>query len=165
MAGTRARGWWYPWIFVGAMAVVVVVNGILAWLAVDTWSGIETEDHYRKGLAYDDNLAAAKAQDRLGWSVDLALMPKAGGIGDARALELAVTFTGADGRPVDGLDVAVEFFRPTHEGFDVTARLGGRGGGTYAAPVTLPLAGQWQARVLARRGDDTFQNVRRIVVP
>ena len=61
MAGARPRGWWYPWIFVGAMAVVVVVNGILAWLAVGTWTGIETEDHYRKGLAYNENLAAEQA--------------------------------------------------------------------------------------------------------
>ena len=165
MAGARPRGWWYPWIFVGAMAVVVVVNGILAWLAVGTWTGIETEDHYLKGLAYNENLAAEQAQARLGWTIDLALMPGTGAGGDDRTFEVAVTFAAADSRPLDGLEVEIQFVRPTHEGFDVAARLAGRGNGVYAAPVTLPLAGQWQARVLARRGDDTFQNVRRIVVP
>ena len=78
---------------------------------------------------------------------------------------MAVTFAAADSRPLDGLDVEIRFVRPTHEGYDVAAQLDGRGGGIYAAPVTLPLAGQWQARVLARRGEDTFQNVSRIVVP
>jgi len=165
MAGARPRGWWYPWIFVGAMAVVVVVNGVLAWLAVSTWTGIETEDHYSKGLAYNENLAAERAQAQLGWTVDLALMPKAEASTESRAFEVAVTFAAADRQPLDGLEVEIQFVRPTHEGFDVAARLDGRGKGVYAAPVTLPLAGQWQARVLARRGDDTFQNVRRIVVP
>jgi len=147
------------------MAVVVVVNGILAWLAVGTWTGIETEDHYRKGLAYNENLAAERAQARLGWTVDLALMPKRAAVGDARTFEVAATFAAVNGRPLDGLDVEIQFVRPTHEGFDVAARLDARGSDVYAAPVILPLAGQWQARVLARRGDDTFQNVRRIVVP
>ena len=51
MARPRQPGWWYPWIFVGGMLVVIAVNGVLITMAVSTFSGIETEEHYRKGLA------------------------------------------------------------------------------------------------------------------
>ncbi|HOT83126.1 MAG TPA: FixH family protein, partial [Candidatus Defluviicoccus seviourii] len=56
MAGAKASGrppgWWYPWIFVGGMLIVVAVNAVMAIVAVGTFSGLETTDHYRKGLAY-----------------------------------------------------------------------------------------------------------------
>ncbi len=162
MAGPRPRGWWYPWIFVAGMALVVAVNGVLVVYAVGTFPGLETDDHYRKGLAYNDNLAGARAQDALGWHMDLAFVAVESA---ARSGDLVVRFSDADGRPIEDLEVRVLLVRPTHEGFDDGVALDHRGAGTYAAFVAPPLAGQWEVRVQAFRGDQVYQGVERIQVP
>ncbi len=96
--------------------------------------------------------------------MDLVFTPRAGDDGQHRG-ELLVTFADRDGHAVRYLDVEATLFRPTHEGFDQTVGLDARGGGQYAREVTLPLSGQWEARVRARRDADSFQMNRRITVP
>ncbi len=164
MARSRQPGWWYPWIFVGGMLVVIVVNGVLATLAVSTWPGIETKEHYRKGLEYNQTLAAVKAQQQRGWRMDLTFSPEPVADG-RRSGDLAVTFVGKDGRPLENLAAKAVLSRPTHEGFDVAVDLEYRGGGLYGATVALPLPGQWEAHVHAHRGGDNFQESRRLSVP
>lgn len=164
MAKARQPGWWYPWIFVGGMLVVIAVNGVMATLAIGTWPGLETEDHYRKGLAYNQTLAAVKAQEQRGWRMDLtfAAEPATGG---SRRGDLAVSLVAKDGRPLEDLRVEAVLRRPTREGFDVAAALEPRGGGVYGAAVSLPLPGQWEAHVHAYRDGDNFQESRRFSIP
>ena len=164
MARPRQPGWWYPWIFVGGMLVVIAVNGVLITMAVSTFSGIQTEEHYRKGLAYNQALAAAEAQERRGWQMALTFTPESSADG-RRQGDLAGTFVGKDGRPLDNLEVEAVLLRPTHEGFDVAVDLDHRGGGVYGATVFLPLPGQWDAHVHAHRDGDNFQETRRLSVP
>ena len=164
MARPRQPGWWYPWIFVGGMLVVIAVNGVLITMAVSTFSGIQTEEHYRKGLAYNQALAAAEAQERRGWQMTLTFTPESSADG-RRQGDLAGTFVGKDGRPLDNLEVEAVLLRPTHEGFDVAVDLDHRGGGVYGATVFLPLPGQWDVHVHAHRDGDNFQETRRLSVP
>ncbi len=160
----RADGWWYPWIFVAGMGVVIIVNGILLYFALSTWSGLETDDHYRKGLAYNQNIEAVRRQAQLGWTLDVAFAPDTAS-GEQRPGTVRLRFAGPDGAPLEDLAVRVRFERPTHEGYDreVTARYAGQG--RYEASLALPLPGLWEARVWARRGDIQFQQVRRLQVP
>jgi nitrogen fixation protein FixH len=158
----RPDGWWYPWLFVGAMVLVVVVNGGLVFFALNTWSGLETEQHYLKGLAYNDNLKGAEAQERLGWRVEVAFATVAAN--SPRTGQLTASFHDRAGLPLAGLAVEALLIRPTQTGFDSKATLAHQGDGLYAAPVELPLAGQWDVRVHAWRGPDAFQTVRRIQV-
>lgn len=160
----RQPGWWYPWIFVGGMAVVIVVNAVLVAFAVGTFPGIETTDHYRKGLAYNDAIAAAREQDARGWRMDLEFTPRADRNTPPRG-ELLVTLVDRDGNALRNLNVEATLFRPTHEGFDQTLDLVSRGGGQYAGDVTFPLSGQWEARVRAHGEGDSFLMNRRITVP
>ena len=164
MSKARQPGWWYPWIFVGGMLVVIAVNGVLATLAIGTWPGLETEDHYRKGLAYNQTLAAVKAQEQRGWRMDLAFAPEPAADGRRRG-DLAVTFVGKDGRPLGNLDAEAVLRRPTREGVDVAVDLENRGGGVYGTTVSLPLPGQWEAHIHAHRGGDNYQESRRLSVP
>lgn len=161
MRSKRADGWWYPWIFVGGMALVVLANGIMAFIALSTWTGLETEGHYQKGLDYNRNLAAAEAQAALGWTFELEAVP-AGSTGKQRDLDLQVAFRDRDGHPLDGLEVSVLLQRPTHEGYDQEVRLKPNGPGLYAEQVTLPLPGQWAAHILAARGASEFQDEKRL---
>lgn len=152
----RPRGWWYPWIFVAGMALVVVVNGIMAFIALNTWTGLETEGHYVKGLAYNDNLAAAAAQAERGWQVELT---------HQRGGALSVAFRDRDGTPLSGLAVQVLAVRPTHQGYDTSVELEHAGGGRYEGKLALPLSGLWELRIHAFKGTIAFQTTERIQVP
>lgn len=162
MARARARGWWYPWIFVAGMLLVVAVNGVLITLAVDTFPGLDTQDAYRKGLAYNRTLSEARDVEKRGWRADVRFAPRDR---TAEAGDLLVSLAGADGLPLRGLAVTAALIRPTQGGVDQHVVLEERGEGLYGAAVTLPLAGQWDAHLWARGGGDTWQTTRRIHVP
>lgn len=162
----RPSGWWYPWIFVAGFGVVFVVNGLLTYFATTTFNGLETSGAYEKGLAYNDEIAAAEAQAALGWT---ASFTAEGGPAPApgvslRPTQLALTMSDRDGRPVTGLSVTVTIRRPTVATMDVTVTLPATDAGTYGGTVVLPQAGQWEVRVIARRGDDVYRLRDRIFV-
>ena len=161
--GRRADGWWYPWIFVVGMLVVIAANGVLITCAIATFPGLESDDAYREGLAYNTTLAAARAQQERGWQAQVGFAPgmKSAGHGG----DLTVAFLDRDGQPMRDLDVVAVLIRPTNRGSDVSVELDHRGQGVYGAAVALPLPGQWDARIVAHRGTDDFQQTRRIFVP
>lgn len=165
MAKPRQRGWWYPWIFVGFMLVVVAVNAIMATLAVRTFPGLQTEDAYNKGLRYNDTIAAGGEQARRGWRISLGIKPLPAAAEGARGAEVTVAFVDRNDQPLDRLEVDAVLHRPAVAGFDRSLSLEPRGGGVYAGVVSLPFAGQWDARITARRDADTFQTTQRLYVP
>lgn len=162
VAAKRADGWWYPWIFVAGMGVVILVNVVLAYFAVSTWSGLETNNYYRRGVQYNEAIADAKLQRERGWKSALVVSPKPV---DGRAFDVGVTFRDKAGLPLDGLDVRVRAERPTSSGHDQEVTLTDVGGGVYSGRVELALPGQWTMRVIAQRDAQLYQTVERIQVP
>jgi nitrogen fixation protein FixH len=165
MAKPRQRGWWYPWLFVGFMLVVVAVNAVMATLAVRTFPGLQTEDAYNKGLRHNDTIADGRSQEQRGWRMSLEVKPLAASPEGGRDAEVVVAFVDRDGQPLERLDVAAVLHRPTVAGFDRSVSLEPRGGGVYAGTLALPFAGQWDARVTARRDADTHQATQRLFLP
>ena len=160
MSGIRKSGWWYPYIFLGAFVVVVAVNGTMAYFATSTFSGLATNDAYEKGNAYNHNLAMARAQLALGWTVETTFTPRAGGA------EVAVTCRDKDGKPLDGLAVHAMVMRPTVRGMDQTVTLVAGGQGVYGASVGLPQSGEWDADIVAVADDGkSFEVQRRFLLP
>lgn len=64
------RGRWIPWIFVGGMLVVVVVNGVLIFQALTTFTGVSVGGAYDRGRTYNRVLHEAARQDALGWTLN-----------------------------------------------------------------------------------------------
>jgi nitrogen fixation protein FixH len=158
----RSRDRWIPWAFVAFFLVVVAANGVMVYLAQDTWTGVVTENHYEKGLAYNEALARARAQDALGWQVDVAFTPaEHSPPGDPRA-HVVVTMRDRDGRPLADGEVRARFVRPTHEGFDAEVALTHLGNGRYGADVSLALPGQWDMVVSGFHDGATYQTARRV---
>lgn len=163
MAVTRERGWWYPYIFVGCFVVVVGVNAALAYFATSTFTGLETQGAYQKGLAYNENLALAKAQEALGWSVETNVT--SGVIGtDGAKVDIAVSYRDRDGKPVDGLSVKADLIRPTAKGMDRQEILKPLGNGVYGGSYTLPAKGVWDMDVAANGDGVFYQHAKRFVI-
>lgn len=156
----RKPGWWYPWIFVGMFGVVVSVNGALAYFATSTFTGLQTEGAYEKGLAYNQTLASAEAQEKLGWT----LAPHLDAAAIAGGGPLTVTVSGRDGKPVEKLEVVAKLVRPTVSGHDQVVELHEVDAGRYVSEVKLPFPGIWDMKVVATRGADRYQINQRVVL-
>lgn len=129
--------------------VVLAVNGVFVYLALSSWTGIDTEDAYSRGLAYNDVLAAAAAQRKLGWRVDVDIANSA-----PRTARIAFDARDASGLAVEGLAVEAAIRRPTDEQLDRRVPLASAAPGRYLGEVTLPRAGNWDVRLIARAGGE-----------
>ena len=155
----RPRSWWIPWAFVGFFVVVFGANGIMVFFAYDSWTGVATEDAYVKGLAYNEQIADARAQQTLGWRGELTFTAN----GPLRG-RLELDLRDRHETPIGGAAVTADLVRPTHGGHDLQLSLEDAGGGRYAAEVALPLAGQWDVRLRAEHARGGYRLERRIVV-
>ncbi|MBF0326089.1 MAG: FixH family protein [Alphaproteobacteria bacterium] len=162
MEKTRQRGWWYPYIFVGAFLVVIGVNATLAYFATSTFTGLAETDAYEKGRLYNRALEAAKAQADMGWTVDTKLKPVAG---VQPGVDIDIAYKDRDGKPVEGLAVTASVIRPTLGGFDHQITLAPLGGGRYGGHYDLPLNGVWDLEMAALGEGASYQHSQRIVVP
>lgn len=149
-----------PWMFVGGFAIIIAVNGSLIYFAQSSFSGLETEHPYERGLNYNQTLEAAAAQEKLGWRGAIDLDKALNG-----QHELAVLFTDREARPIEGLEVTAYLRRPSNEGLDQTIQLHRQGNGRYAAEIALPALGQWDALIVARQGEISWQESQRLFVP
>ena len=155
----RQPGWYIPWIFVAGFAIVIAVNGIMLHFAFSSWTGVQTEQHFLKGLKYNQDLAGARAQAERGWKVTTEFTGT-----DPQKGILALTLTDKDGNLLKDAEVKVAFIRPTSEGHDLRMDLPYLGEGRFAAPVALPLAGQWDLRVEIHHSTGDYQDEQRIFV-
>jgi nitrogen fixation protein FixH len=128
---------------IGFFAVVFAVNGIMIYQAESTFGGLDTDDAYRKGLAYNERVAAAEAQAKLGWHDKLAYVPE--------TKRMRVSLSDPAGGAVSGLAVTAQVQRPATNRFDHEIVLEQTGAGTYEADVADLDAGWWTVDLSARR--------------
>ena len=155
------RSWrWFPWAIVAAFAVIIAVNGTVAYLALDTAPGLVTEHPFELGNGYNEVLARGAAQDALGWQGAVHFLAGGPALGT-----LEVRMRDAAGRPLAGLQARAELVRPVEDLPAIETTLSAAEPGRYVAPVRLPRQGQWQVRVRLTRGEDSFLFGQRIFVP
>jgi nitrogen fixation protein FixH len=130
-------------LFLGFFAIVFIVNGIFVWQATQSWRGLDTDDAYRKGLAFNEELARADAQRALDWQAEIVL-------DGARPV---LSLRDAAGAPLDGLDIVALARHPVDEHGDRALALVAAGDGIYRADADLPAHGQWDLRVTVTRRD------------
>ncbi len=151
---------WIPWIFVGCMIVVVVVNAIMVTLAVRSWSGLVVSKPYERGVAYNRVLEAQHRQDALGWRFQAAY-EVTGDDFDGRVVLLA---SDKAGLPMDGLRLEAKLVRPVERLDPIPLVFDPAGGGRYVARASVPKPGQWELKALIASGDDTYTLAERLFV-
>jgi nitrogen fixation protein FixH len=155
MSETTARkSSWIPWVFVGFFGVVFVANAIMIWLALTTFTGLDRDEPYVRGVGYNDVLAEERRQEALGWTAAVS----------ADADGLAVALADRLEQPLGGATVYADLDRPVDSAFDFTVALEPAGAGRYAAAVDWPAPGRWDVLVTVERDGDVFQHHRRLMV-
>lgn len=143
--------------FLAFFGLIFAANAMFVYFALSSWTGLETRQHYNEGLAYNRILAADDRQKTLGWQARIEVEQMAG-----HRARVLVTLFDRGGNALDNVDVSSSFIRPTHEGHDFSGALAPLGNGRYAAEFDVPLAGQWDVRVAANRGDNRYYKQDRV---
>lgn len=127
-------------ITVTAFGIIIAVNLVMAWFAVETFPGLEVDNSYVASQGFNQRL---HDQQALGWTTDAELI---GG-------HLIVRITGRDGQPAPVATISAILGRPTTEREDTTPDLRFEGG-AFVADVDVDY-GNWDLRIDARAGDNT----------
>jgi len=143
-------------MFLAFFGAVFAVNGAMIYSAVSTHTGLVAIEPYRKGLHYNDRIAADARQARLGWSDTVEL---------GRDGSVRLTLVEADGRPVRGMAVDGVLGRPATNRQDVTLALSETAPGRYEAAAGALAAGSWLISLEARApaGGESIYRLRRRV--
>lgn len=150
---------WIPAIFFAMFTVIIAVNGVMVYLALDSFTGLQTRNHYREGLAYNTRLEAQRRQDALGWKVEAEFFHR----GDRRArLRLAVSDD--EGAPLRPDQVRLRFIRPSDPDLDFPQALSVEGAGPYETQIAWPAAGLWDMKLTIFKGGARYQVNRRVTV-
>ena len=156
--GPRDR--WIPWSIVAFMGIVILVNGIMVWFALTSFTGLQTEGHYVKGLEYNRTLEAERTEQALGWAVTVEYSSTG-----SRRGRVVVRAQDAAGAPLDGAVVTARLVRPTQAGHDMEATLAGQGNGVYATEIELPLPGLWDIQTQIEHRSDIYRTAQRTLAP
>jgi nitrogen fixation protein FixH len=145
--------------FLGFFFVVGAVNFVLIRAATSTFGGLETENAYQAGLAFNNELAAARAQDSRHWKVT-------GSVNRNRRGEAVVEIEVADqaGAPPIGLVAIMRLAHPTDSRFDHAVAITEANNARFRG-VADAAPGQWDLVVdLMRDGERVFRSKSRIML-
>ncbi len=146
-------------MLVAFFGVVFTVNFVMLRLATGTFGGVETDSAYREGLAFNGQLAAARAQDERGWKVDAALSRGADGV------LVRIDVKDKAGLGVTGLDGNVVLARPADRREDRSAALLRDPDGRYQAVLKDLDPGAWDLVIrFDRSGERLFLSKSRVIL-
>jgi len=130
--------------------VVFSVNGYMAWVAVDSWTGLTARNGYVASQNFNAGLAVRRKQDSLGFQSILRYSDKV----------MTFTFQDRSGQPLEGFEITLKVGRPTNEREDRQYLMKEGEPGTYRQKLQLA-PGQWNADVIAN--DKTGRRWKRLV--
>lgn len=122
--------------------VIITVNLTMAYLANSTWSGLIVKNGYVASQSFDKDLARSKAQDAMGWTVDMTHTMD----------RVRFTFTGKDASKIEGLQITGQLERPTTDRDDQSLTFSSIGAGVYTSPAKLA-PGIWELELEAKGKD------------
>lgn len=139
---------------------VAAANAVFIALAVRSFPGETERKSYLQGLRYNDVLASRAAQAALGWRAAIEEVARAEG-----GVRILVSFAGAGGAPLRGLDVGGALLRPASAEGARDLAFVPRGSGRYEAMVEAP-QGVYDLTVRAVGGaGESFEFSNRIDLP
>lgn len=144
-------------IFFAFFGAVFAMNGAMIYSAISTYSGIVSNEPYRKGLHYNDRIQADERQAQLGWTETVDV---------ARDGHVVVTLRDRDGQPVSRARLEAQLGRPSTSRQDIKLTLSESSTGRYEAQAGALGEGNWTIAVDARTADGgdepTFRARRRL---
>lgn len=142
---------WIPFYFVMFFVVIAITDGIFVYTAINTHTGVVTDQAYEKGLAYNDILEKARSQPNLQQKPSFQ-----NGV-------LRWDLKTPGGEPLTMAQVSATLFRPVQDGYDFDINLEHAGNGVYEATINAPLPGLWKAKLTSTWDNKTYQTTYQFV--
>jgi nitrogen fixation protein FixH len=144
----------------GFFGVIFLTNGIFLYYAVGTFPGVAVESSYEAGQAYNQEIAAAKAQEQLNWNISSELTRQPDGSG-----KLLVLAKDAADAPLYGMSVEATLKHPAQVNADLSLILTADGRGRYVSEVEALPAGNWTLLLeVIENGERKFKSENRIFI-
>jgi len=147
-SGRRLTGRAVLFWLLGFFGIIFAVNFAFVYFAESTFPGVEVASSYAAGQAFEQEVAAGRAQAARGWTVD-AKLAAAGP--DAT---VQVHFADKAGADLHGLDVRVTLVHAVDPSHDHAATLAETGPGLYTATLAGVPSGDWDLTLEAYQGAD-----------
>ncbi|GAB4577143.1 MAG: hypothetical protein Tsb0019_04810 [Roseibium sp.] len=142
----------------GFFGVVFAANAVFIYLALGSFPGVVVESSYEAGQAYNEEIAAAKAQAALNWQVTSDFKGTGGDAG-----KIVVTALDADGAPLYGIELEALLRNPVNDAADVSVDFTADGGGRYIGEVGHVAPGNWTLVLQIRKGGErVFRSENRV---
>lgn len=135
-------------IIIAFFGTVIAVNLTMAVFATRTFGGKVVENSYVASQKFNGWLAAARAQERLGWA----------GAASLDAARHVVVRLEAEGRPLVDAQVTAVARHPLGREAELALRFASDGQGAYRSDRALP-PGRWQVHLRFARGADEARTI------
>jgi nitrogen fixation protein FixH len=144
-------------ILVGFFSVIIAVNMVMAYVAVTTFSGMQTQRPYEAGLKFNHAISQARVQQEQHWKVDTHIERTKDG-----QVTLSMAVADQQGTAIVIQSVSVQLVSPVDSRNDAAFALVAEGPGRYRG-LAQAAAGQWDLVIEAKRTDDAvFRSVSRV---
>jgi nitrogen fixation protein FixH len=141
---------------IGFFLTFMTVDAVMVTLAVRSQTGVVTDHAFEKGLAYNDTIAAARDQEKLGWR----------GTFSNNQGKVVFHLEDKQGVPLSGAKIRMKIWRPVHDGEDKEDNLVEIKPGQYEAWYKRPFSpGLWQVDIHAVKDDQNFRFSEQFMVP
>lgn len=152
---TKKRGWYWPLIVIGLLGGLLVMNGVMLYVATRDPSFAVEKNYYQKALDWDEKRAQDAANDALGWAIAVSL--------EAAGADVRVRATVADreGAPVSGAAVSLEAFHVARSAASREVKLAEESPGIYATTWPAMRPGIWEMRFRVEQGGHVFTRTTR----
>ena len=145
-----------PLIFVLFFVVLIIVDIILVSLALKSRTGVQTHDHYNKGLNYNKNIEYKKLQDELIFGTKIELKD------NNRILYFEIN--SKDKSLLEEIKIKAKVIRPIGRSLDFEVELNKIFTGQYVGEINFPLEGQWDVKIIAVHDKGVYQEKERFEV-
>jgi len=141
------KGWHVLTAALSFFALVIGANVVMVSFALNTFSGADTDDAYRKGLSYNEALERKAEAAEAGWDARVAVER-----GSSSAANVSVRLTRRN-EAAGGLAVTATLRHPADAHRDRSVTLAYEGDGRYAGSFDGVARGNWVIEIGVREDD------------
>jgi nitrogen fixation protein FixH len=131
-------------ILIAFFGCIALANVVLVHYALSTFRGQQEDNPYEVGLAFNQEIKAARLQEALHWNVNGAVTRR------GERIELEVVAVDAQGQSLNGLAFTGRLAAPADKSNDRSFELAEEAPGVYRGLTSVP-PGAWDLMIEAKR--------------
>lgn len=156
------QAWRSPWVigWVALVAVVLLANITMIYLAMNNNPGLVVEDYYERGQDHEKTMLE-RMRNNPGW--EMHIDPPSSLVQGTNAT-FNFSVRDSSGQPITPGRVTLYAYRPSDARMDFSTPMRIAGAGSYRTEVSFPLKGVWDLLFSVESGTEEYNAALRINV-